>query len=103
MTKAESALLPIFVNENFVLLRPMAGKRIMDVFLDGASGLTVGSAPNISGGKDYRHLEKLSMDFAYDTFRRAKGETDPAQSGDAITNICMRCSSGTEAATAYWH
>ena len=59
-------IIPIFVNENF-LLRPMAGKRIMDVFLDGTSGLTVGAAPNISEA-EYQQLEKLSMDFAYDTF-----------------------------------
>ena len=59
-------IIPIFVNENF-LLRPMAGKRIMDVFLDGTSGLTVGSAPNITE-TEYQQLEKLSMDFAYDTF-----------------------------------
>ena len=63
-------ILPIFVNENFVL-RPMAGRRIMDVFLDGASGLTVGTAPNISDN-DYQHLEKLSIDFAYDTFVELK-------------------------------
>ena len=59
-------ILPIFVNENFVL-RPMAGKRIMEVFLDSTSSLTVGTAPNISDD-DYQQLEKLSMDFAYDTF-----------------------------------
>lgn len=63
-------ILPIFVNENFVL-RPMAGKRIMDVFLDGTSGLTVGTAPNISD-EDYQRLEKLSMDFAYDSFVELK-------------------------------
>lgn len=63
-------ILPIFVNENFVL-RPMAGKRIMDVFLDGTSGLTVGTVPNISDD-DYLRLEKLSMDFAYDTFVELK-------------------------------
>lgn len=63
-------IIPIFVNENF-LLRPMAGKRIMDVFLDGTSGLTVGSAPNITEA-EYRQLEKLSMDFAYDTFIELK-------------------------------
>lgn len=59
-------IIPIFVNENF-LLRPMAGKRIMEVFLDGTSGLTVEAAPNISEA-EYQQLEKLSMDFAYDTF-----------------------------------
>lgn len=59
-------IIPIFVNENF-LLRPMAGKRIMEVFLDGTSRLTVGSAPNITEA-EYQQLEKLSMDFAYDTF-----------------------------------
>lgn len=63
-------ILPIFVNENFVL-RPMAGKRIMDVFLDGTSRLTVGAAPNISE-EEYQQLESLSMDFAYDTFVELK-------------------------------
>lgn len=63
-------IIPIFVNENF-LLRPMAGKRIMDVFLDGTSGMTVSSAPNITE-TEYRQLEKLSMDFAYDTFVELK-------------------------------
>ena len=63
-------IIPIFVNEN-LLLRPMAGKRIMDVFLDGTSGLTVGSAPNITE-TEYQQLEKLSMDFAYDTFVELK-------------------------------
>ncbi len=63
-------IIPIFVNEKF-LLRPMAGKRIMDVFLDGTSGLTVGSAPNITEA-EYQQLEKLSMDFAYDTFVELK-------------------------------
>ena len=52
-------ILPIFVNENFVL-RPMAGKRIMDVFLDGTSGLTVGASPNISD-EEYQQLESLSI------------------------------------------
>ncbi|MCD7835600.1 MAG: hypothetical protein LUG83_02880 [Lachnospiraceae bacterium] len=63
-------IIPIFVNMEFVL-RPMAGKRIMDVFLDGNSRLTVGSAPNITED-EYQRLEKLSMDFAYDTFVELK-------------------------------
>ena len=52
-------ILPICVNENFVR-RPMAGKRIMDVFLDGTSGLTVGASPNISD-EEYQQLESLSI------------------------------------------
>ena len=59
-------IIPIFINENFVL-RPVAGKRIMDVFLDPNSRLTVKSVPNIDA-EDYAKLEKMSMDFAYDTF-----------------------------------
>ena len=59
-------IIPIFINENFVL-RPVAGKRIMDMFLDPNSRLTVKSVPNI-GAEDYARLEKMSMDFAYDTF-----------------------------------
>ena len=62
----DKRIIPVFVNEGFVL-RPMAGKRIMDVFLDQRSRLTVSSVPNISG-EDYDKLEKMSMDFSYDTF-----------------------------------
>ena len=39
----------------------------MDVFLDQCSRLTVHSVPNISA-EEYAKLEKMSMDFAYDTF-----------------------------------
>ena len=63
---SDRRIIPIFVNENFVL-RPIAGKRIMDVFLDPNSRLTVKNVPNISA-EDYAKLEKMSMDFAYDTF-----------------------------------
>ena len=59
-------IIPIFVNGNFVL-RPIAGKRVMDVFLDPTSRLTVKSVPNICAD-EYRKLEKISMDFAYDAF-----------------------------------
>ena len=63
-------IIPIFVNEKFIL-RPMAGKRLMDVFLDGNSKLTVKSAPNISE-EEYKKLEAMCMDFAYDTFVELK-------------------------------
>lgn len=63
---SDRRIIPIFVNENFVL-RPIAGKRIMAVFLDPNSRLTVKSVPNICA-EDYAKLEKMSMDFAYETF-----------------------------------
>ena len=53
------------------ILRPMAGKRLMDVFLDGNSKLTVTSAPNISE-EEYKKLEAMCRDFAYDTFVELK-------------------------------
>ena len=59
-------IVPIFINKDFVL-RPMAGKRIMDQFLDTHSRLTVKEIPNLSA-EDYQRLEKMSMDFAFDTF-----------------------------------
>lgn len=64
--EANQRILPIFVNDNFVL-RPMAGKRIMEQFLDPHSKLVVRSAPNLAA-EDYQKLEKMSMDFAYDSF-----------------------------------
>lgn len=63
-------ILPIFVNSAMVL-RPMAGKRIMDVFLDGNSKLWVSSASNVDA-EIYSKLEKSCMDFAYDTFVELK-------------------------------
>lgn len=63
-------ILPIFVNSAMVL-RPMAGKRIMDVFLDGSSKLRVSSVPNVDV-EIYSKLEKICMDFAYDTFVELK-------------------------------
>jgi len=63
-------ILPIFINDDMVL-RPMAGKRLMDVFLDGGSRLTIGTAANPSA-KDYEAIEKLCSEFAYDTFVELK-------------------------------
>lgn len=63
-------ILPIFVN-SAMILRPMAGKRIMDVFLDGNSKLRVSSAPNVDA-EIYSKLEKSCMEFAYDTFVELK-------------------------------
>ena len=64
--EANQRILPIFVNEDYVL-RPMAGKRIMEQFLDPNSKLIVKNAPNLTA-EDYQKLEKMSMDFAYDSF-----------------------------------
>lgn len=61
-----SRILPIFVNKSFIL-RPMAGKRLMEQFLDTNSKLMVKEAPNLTAD-EYQRLEKMSMDFAYDTF-----------------------------------
>lgn len=59
-------VIPIFVNDNNVL-RPMAGKRIMDVFLEPYSRLNVHQINNIDA-KTYEQLTTISKDFAYDTF-----------------------------------
>lgn len=63
-------IIPIFVNESFIL-RPMAGKRLMDVFLDGTSKLIVHSASNISED-EYKKLNDMCMEFTYDTFVELK-------------------------------
>ena len=68
----DQRILPVFVNKDFVL-RPMAGKRIMDVFLDGTSRLSVHSVPNLTG-EEYQQLEKLSTEFAYDLFLELKDQ-----------------------------
>ncbi len=62
--------IPIFINENFVL-RPMAGKRLLDVFLDPNSRLTVSSVPDIDD-TTYERLEKMAVEFAFDAFVEMK-------------------------------
>ena len=65
-------IIPIFVNESFVL-RPMAGKKIMEVFLDPNSKLKVRQSTPIDT-ESYEKLLKLSSDFAYDTFINLKNK-----------------------------
>ena len=65
-------IISIFVNEDFVL-RPMAGKRLMDVFLDPNSCLTVNSVPNIDD-IIYERLKKISVEFAFDSFVEMKNK-----------------------------
>ena len=62
VTDAESdqRIIPVFVNKDFIL-RPMAGQRIMDVFLDETSRISVRSVPNIPDD-EYQQLEKLSSE-----------------------------------------
>ena len=59
--RAESGFYRYFVN-SAMILRPMAGKRIMDVFLDGNSKLRVSSAPNVNV-EIYSKLEKKLHGF----------------------------------------
>ena len=66
----DKRIIPIFVNENYVL-RPIAGKRLMEVFLDSHSHLTVSPAHNIDD-EVYEKLEKMSAEFAFDTFIEMK-------------------------------
>ena len=66
----DKRIIPIFINEEYVL-RPMAGSRIMDVFLDENSHLDCRMVSNISE-EDYCRLQEISMDFAYNTFAELK-------------------------------
>lgn len=61
-----SRIVPIFVNREFIL-RPMAGKKLMEVFLDPTSKLTVRQSPAIDS-ESFEKLKAKSTEFAYDTF-----------------------------------
>ena len=63
-------ILPIFINENNIL-RPMAGTRLMDVFLDANSQLHASMTEPISDEK-YEELTAKSREFAYDKFIELK-------------------------------
>ena len=55
----------------------------MDVFLDPASRLTVSSVPNIDGST-YEQLEKMAVEFAFDTFIEMKGDDVMSHGGISI-------------------
>ena len=59
-------VIPVFVNSEMVL-RPVAGKRIMDALLDPSTRLDVTTAPNV-GTDTWARLESMSQDFAYNDF-----------------------------------
>ena len=59
-------ILPVFVNSDFVL-RPIAGKRIMDVFLDANSKISCHESLPLSDDQ-YEKLCEITTTYAYDTF-----------------------------------
>lgn len=59
-------VIPVFVNSNMVL-RPVAGKRIMDALLDSGTRLDVATASNVDAAT-WAQLESMSQDFAYNDF-----------------------------------
>lgn len=63
-------ILPVFVNADFVL-RPIAGKRIMDVFLDANSKISCQESMPLSD-EQYAKLCEITTTYAYDTFVEIK-------------------------------
>lgn len=64
--------IPVFVNENMVV-RPIAGKRIMAALLAPGTKLVVG-APSDVDGDVWGELERLSMEHCYNDFRELAEE-----------------------------
>ena len=65
-----SRIIPIFVNQEFIL-RPMAGKKLMEVFLDPTSKLTVKQSPALDS-ESFEKLKAKSTEFVYDTFVKVR-------------------------------
>jgi len=65
--RRSTRVVPVFVNDRLVL-RPIAGKRIMDALLRPGVRLTVGTAAN-ADAETWARLEELSQDFAYNDFK----------------------------------
>lgn len=63
-------VLPIFINNNFVL-RPLAGPKIWDTLLDTGRVITVNEGEKIDPGT-WAALKNASQEFAYDTFLSLK-------------------------------
>lgn len=66
LTESDRQIIPIFVNDGFIL-RPIAGRRIFEVFLDPSSQLFVRCIPNIEV-ETYGKLEAMSKEYSYKTF-----------------------------------
>ena len=65
--RRSTRVVPVFVNDRLVL-RPIAGKRIMDALLRPGVRLTVRTASN-ADAETWARLEELSQDFAYNDFK----------------------------------
>ena len=68
----DKRIIPIFVNHDNVL-RPIAGKRLMEVFLDPSSTLAVNTVSSIDSDM-YDNLEKIAINFTYDAFIEMKNK-----------------------------
>ena len=65
-SRSDVRIIPVFINDELVL-RPMAGKKIMDVFLSAASVICT-SQTEAPDDAVCTKLEEISREFAYDTF-----------------------------------
>lgn len=65
--RRSTRVVPVFVNDRLVL-RPIAGKRIMDALLRPGVRLSVGTTAN-ADAETWARLEELSQDFAYNDFK----------------------------------
>lgn len=63
-------ILPVFVNSDFVF-RPIAGKRIMDIFLDANSKLNCKESLPLQE-EQFEKLREIATTYAYDTFVEIK-------------------------------
>mgnify|MGYP001525049338 FL=1 len=91
----DKRIIPIFVNESYVL-RPMAGSKIMEVFLDGSSRLDCRMVHNLSE-ENYQRLQEICMNFAYNTFVELK-EKQTKRSTEQYENYNYALSLRREAA-----
>ena len=71
-SRSDVRIIPVFINDNLVL-RPMAGKKIMDVFLSAVSVIRT-SQTEAPDDAVCTKLEEISREFAYDTFCDMKDE-----------------------------
>ena len=71
---SDGKAIPIFINEAGVL-RPLAGKRIWEAFLDKARGITAEPGEQISS-QELEQLTRTAQEYAYDTFMEIKDDYD---------------------------
>ncbi len=71
-SEENSRIIPVFINKDFVV-RPLSGKRIMDMFLNDYSRLMIKESGTVDSDC-FEELKQISINALYDDFESMKAD-----------------------------